>query len=102
MHLCQYQIKLSGLFRFISSGRNKLAPSLIKPLIGDGGGKQGGGGGGGGGVELAVPGQKPAGDPDADKPKVPSRDAPLRWTVLGLFAAVTTIMMLILIILIAI
>lgn len=53
------------------------------------------------GVELAVPGQKSA-DPPADKPKIPSRDAPLRWVSLAVFGAVTVSMMLVLIILVAI
>lgn len=76
---------------------------MIKPLIS--------GGAGDGqkkapvdeGVELAVPGQKPAAPSDAPaKPKVPSKDSPLRWGALTIFLAVNVVMMLILIILIAI
>ena len=81
--------------------RAKLAPSLVKRLIGDGEARnqsnnqqQG--------VELAVPGQKPPEPSGANKPKVPSNDAPLRWAALAVFGGVTIIMMIVLLILIAI
>ena len=79
--------------------RAKLAPSLLKPLVG-------GGSTGGStkdpqqGVELAVPGDKP--QEPADKPKVPSADAPIRWAALAVFGLVTISMMIVLLILIAI
>ena len=80
--------------------RAKLAPSLLKPLVGSGDGRsqtqqqqQG--------VELAVPGQKPS-EPAADKPKTPSSDAPLRWAALAVFGAVTILIMIVLLVLIAI
>ena len=85
------------------SDRQKTAPSLIKPLIGSGADK--------GqkktpvdeGVELSVPGQKPTAPSDAPaKPKVPSKDSPLRWGSLAIFLTVNVVVMLILIILIAI
>lgn len=80
--------------------RAKLAPSLMKRLIGDGDSRnqsntqqQG--------VELAVPGQKPS-EPAADKPKTPSADAPLRWLALAVFGVITIFIMIVLLILIAI
>lgn len=84
-----------------SSGRAKLAPSLVKPFIGGGSGpekdpnQQG--------VELAVPGQKPSGAA-SDKParKPPSHDAPLRWAAVAVFGGITVPIMIALIVLIAI
>ena len=85
------------------SDRQKTAPSLIKPLIGGGGDKGQKKAPVDEGVELAVPGQKPAAPSDAPaKPKVPSKDSPLRWGALAIFLGVNVIMMVILIILIAI
>ena len=56
------------------------------------------------GVELAVLGQKltVVQNNDSEKPKVPSKDSPLRWGALTIFLAVNVTMMLVLIILIAI
>ena len=83
--------------------RGKTAPSLIKPLISGPSDMAKKTGPVDEGVELAVPGQKPAAPSDApEKPKVPSKDSPLRWGALTIFLAVNVIMMIILIILIAI
>ena len=89
-----------------SPGRAKLAPSLVKPLVGSGsGGAKSAGASGGndayGGVELTVPGQKPP-EPAADKRKEPSNDAPLRWVAAAVFAVVTIPVMIALIVLVGI
>ena len=92
---------MSALSVLSSSDGAKTAPSLIKPLISSssGGGKHGPPGEG---VELAVPGQKPAAPVDEpEKPKVPSKDSPLRWGALTIFLSVNVVMMLVLLILIA-
>ena len=88
----------------IHSDRKKTVPSLIKPFISDTTEKPGdkppppteG-------VELAVPGEKPAAPSDAPpKPKMPSKDAPIRWGALSIFLSVNLVVMIILVILIAI
>lgn len=88
---------------FILADRSKTAPSLIKPLIGSGPDPMHKPVPTNEGVELAVPGQKPTvqSGGDSEKPKVPSKDSPLRWGALTIFLVVNVIMMLILIILIA-
>ena len=83
----------------VSADRAKTAPSMIKPLIKAPSEKQSPGEG----VEMAVPGQKPSAQDDGPpKPKLPSKDAPLRWGALTVFLVVNIVMMLVLIILIAI
>ena len=84
--------------------RTKTIPSLIKPLVSDSPEKGQKPVPTNEGVELAVPGQKPtvqSGD-SPPKPKLPSKDAPIRWGALTVFLAVNVVMMLVLIILIAI
>lgn len=92
------------VYIFIRADRSKTAPSLIKPLVGSGPDSMHKSMPPNEGVELAVPGQKPAvqGGNDSEKPKVPSKDSPLRWGALTIFLVVNVIMMLVLIILIAI
>ncbi len=84
---------------YLFSDRAKLSPSLIKTLV-SGGGK-GSSSEKNQGVELAVLGEKPA-EPGADEPKLPSRDSPLRWAGLVVFAAVSIPLLLTIIILIGI
>jgi hypothetical protein len=83
--------------------RGKLAPSLVKPLVGNSTNsnkqpKQDVG------VELAVPGHTNDPDPpdQLTKPKVPSRDAPIRWISFLIFLVVMVVFIAILIILVAI
>ena len=83
----------------LPADRAKLAPSVLKPLIGQGNGS--GKDGAQGGVELAVPGQKPD-KPAEDKPKVPSQDSPLRWVGFAVFGGITIPVMIVLIILVAV
>lgn len=90
-------------FFFLHADRSKTAPSLIKPLIGSGPDSGHKPVPTNEGVELAVPGQKPtvqSGD-DSEKPKVPSKDSPLRWGALAIFLSVNVTIMLVLIILVA-
>ena len=84
--------------------RTKTIPSLIKPLVSDSPEKGQKPVPTNEGVELAVPGQKPTiqGGDAPPKPKVPSKDAPIRWGALTVFLAVNVVTMVILIILIAI
>ena len=54
------------------------------------------------GVELAIPGEKPEIKNDGPpKPKLPSKDAPIRWGALSVVLAVNLAMLVILVILIA-
>ena len=86
----------------IHADRSKTAPSLIKPLVGIGSDASDKPALPNEGVELAVPGQKPTvQSSDSEKPKVPSKDSPLRWAALTLFLVVNVIVMIVLIILIA-
>lgn len=94
------------IFSFLprNSDRAKTAPSLIKPFIGSSSESGKGGPPATEGVEMAVSGQKQADPVKSDapaKPKVPSKDSPLRWGALTIFLAVNVILLLVLIILIA-
>lgn len=82
--------------------RGKLAPSLLKPLVtspGDATPQQNVG------VELAVTGtpgsvQEPGSTPS--KPKVPSKDSPIRWVMLLIFGTLIVLFTVVLMILVAI
>lgn len=85
------------------SDRGKLVPSLVKPLVGSN--DTSSNKPSTRGVELAVVGVNtdPAdGEDEMNKPKVPSKDSPVRWSAFGLFAAVAIPFLIVLIILIAI
>ena len=84
------------------SDKRTLVPSLVKPLVSNDSytpastvDK---------GVELAVPGApaNSAGDKEMSKPKPPSKDAPIRWFSLLVYAAVMIPIMIVLVILVAI
>ena len=82
--------------------RGSTAPSLVKPLLTHSSSPEKTSPGSGG-VELAVVGGSgDKSEPSEDKPKIPSKDAPLRWLFLGIFLAVLIPIMIALIVMVAI
>ena len=94
---------MQSVLLFSDPERTKTIPSLIKPLVSDSPKKGQKPVPTSEGVELAVPGQKPDAPGNApQKPKMPSKDSPIRWGALTIFLSVNVVVMVILIILIAI
>ena len=100
---CCQIARVPSVLLFSVPERTKTIPTLIKPLISDSPKKGQKPVPTNEGVELAVPGQKPdAPGSVPPKPKLPSKDSPIRWGALAIFLTVNVVVMVILTILIAI